>query len=58
MLNEDKYHAWASPTEDANIITIEISGEGFYGIYDINVTYDEPEKSAYVNSFVNNGENT
>jgi len=52
MLNEDKYHAWASPTEDANIITIEISGEGFYGIYDINVTYEEPKENTYVNSFV------
>lgn len=53
LLNDEKYEVYAyCPTEDLSKVKVEIFGEGFNKSFDINVTYDEPKKTSYVQSFV------
>ena len=55
ILNEEQYFAYAwCPDEDFSKSIIEITGNGFNGIYDINIIYDEPKKNSYVQTFIDN----
>jgi len=53
MLNDENYEVYAyCPTDDLSKLNVEIVGEGFSKSFDINVTYDEPKETSYVQSFV------